>query len=138
MLDLFADGFSVVAISRELGITPQQAARRLSAALAELPEQPVEELRAGLADTDLPGLRVGLDAADEAAVALGEEMTGMRLAAEKEAEARRTRGLAGPGPYEIAYQGARNVLAGCILIVEETELPEGHVARWGVSLSGAG
>lgn len=48
VLDLFADGFSVVAIARELSITPQQAARRLSAALAELPEQPVEELRAGV------------------------------------------------------------------------------------------
>ncbi|GAB2575957.1 helix-turn-helix domain-containing protein [Microlunatus antarcticus] len=48
VLDLFADGFSVVAISRRLAITPQQAARRLSAALAELPEQPVEDLRAGV------------------------------------------------------------------------------------------
>lgn len=81
-----------------------------------------------LADTDLPGLRVGLDAADEAAVGLGEEMTGMRIAAEREAAARRTRGLAGPGPYEIAYRGARNVLAGCILIVEDTELPDGLAA----------
>lgn len=48
VLDLFADGFSVVAISREIGISVQQASRRLSAALAELPEQPVEELRAGV------------------------------------------------------------------------------------------
>lgn len=82
-----------------------------------------------LARTDLPGLRVGLDAADECAVELGEEMTAMRWQAEREAAARRARGLAGPGPYEIAYRGARNVLAGCILIVEETEVPEGTLAR---------
>lgn len=48
VLDLFADGYSVVAISRRLKITPQQAARRLSAALAELPAQDLEELRAGV------------------------------------------------------------------------------------------
>lgn len=58
-----------------------------------------------LADTSLPGLRVGLDAADECAVGLGEEMTGMRLAAERKAAAREARALAGPGPYETAYRG---------------------------------
>lgn len=82
-----------------------------------------------VADADLPGLRIGLDAADQCAVELGEEMTGMRFAAQKEAAARQVRGLAGPGPYETAYWGARNVLAGCILIVEETELPQGVVRR---------
>ena len=75
-----------------------------------------------IAGSELPGLRIGLDAADECAVELGEQMTGMRIAAEREATARQARGLAGSGPFETAYLASRQVLAGCILIVEETEL----------------
>lgn len=80
-----------------------------------------------LGKTDLLGLGVGLDAVDEAAVAVGLELGSMRDAVEKESAARRTRGLVGPGPYERAYHSARAVVAACALAVERTELPQGVV-----------
>ncbi len=46
VLDLHASGLSILSISRRLGITPQQAQRRLAESIALLPAQGVEELRA--------------------------------------------------------------------------------------------
>ena len=46
-MELFADGVSITAIARRLGIRLDYATRLVRAGLAALPEQDVDELRAG-------------------------------------------------------------------------------------------
>lgn len=76
-----------------------------------------------LSRTEIVGLGIGLAAIEECEADLLAELAGMRMAAEKEAQARRMRDLPGLGPYGRAFLSVKRLSMRLGLARVDTEVP---------------